>query len=153
MKIILHTEFDIFTYKAAGVTAGLLVYALLAFRFPQFDLLVVTLIAFIIGSLVWFLLSFIVINRNGLCIEFRYSKSRLGFASVTLSKGFKQLDYMEFELPAHRGVHNLELDDQIDNKLMHFLKRHLSDISEFEVIHFVGCTRKDANQIGKLFTN
>ena len=153
MKVIVHTEFDMFTYKAVGAAVGLFIYAILDCKFPQFDLLVACLIAFVIGSLVWYVLSFFVVRRNGLCIEFRYSKNRPKLASVTLSKRFRQLDYMEFELPAHRGVHNLELDDQIDNKLMHFFKRHLSDISEFEVIHFVGCTRKDANQISKLFTN
>jgi len=149
MKVIVHTEFDMFTYKAVGAAVGLLAYAILAYKFSQIDLLVACVIAFLIGSLVWYLLSFIVIKRNGLCIAFRYSKNRPGFASVTLSERFKQLDYMEFELPTDSGAHNQELDNQALDKYKNFITRHLSHLNECEEIHFVGCAQNDANQISK----
>jgi hypothetical protein len=141
-----------FTYKAFGAAAGVLVYAILAYKFSQFDLLVSCLIAFLIGSFVWYALSFLVIKRNGLCIEFRYSKNRPGFISVTLSKRFKQLDYMEFESTV--GVSGLkqEVDDQVLSDLKHFFYRHLDDINESKIVHFVGCTKNDANDIENFFT-
>ena len=150
MKVILNTEFDIFTYKAVGAAVGILIYALLAYKLPQVDLLVASMIAFLIGSLVWYFLSFIFVKRNGLCIEFRYSKNRPRVASVALSKQFKQLDYMEFALPIQSSAHKQDLDDQVLVKLKHFFARHLCKINEFEVIQFVGCTQRDVNQISKL---
>jgi len=143
MKVTLHTEFDIFTYKAVGAVTGILAYAILAYKNPQIDLLVACVIAFLIGSLVWYLLHCVLIKKNGICIEFRYSKNRVGLASVTLSKGFKEIGFMEFELPPNVGSYNQELDSQIPSKLKHFFTRTLSDIGEFDETHFVGCTKND----------
>ena len=150
MKVIVHTEFDMLTFKAVGAAICFLMYAILAYKFPQIVLMVVCLISFFIGSLVWYLLILIIIKRNSLCFESRYSKNRPGFVSVTLSKRFKKIDYMEFELPTHAGAHNRELGGQVHVKLKLFFTRHLSDTSEFEIIQFFGCTERDANQISKL---
>jgi hypothetical protein len=150
MKVIVHTEFDTFTYKAVGAAVGVLIYAVLAYKFRHFDLMVACLIAFLIGSLVWYVLSFLVIKRNGLCFEFRYSKNRPRFVSVTLLKKFKQLDYMEFELLVESGAQNQELDNQALDKFKHFITRYLSHLNECEEIHFVGCTEFEAKKICRL---
>lgn len=153
MKVIVHTEFDIFTYKAVGAAVGILIYAILAYKFSHIDLLLACVIAFFIGSLVWYLLHFVLIKRNGLCIEFRYSNNRVGLASVTLSKGFKELGFMEFELSPNVGSHNPHFDDQVSIKLMRFFTRSYSKINEIEIVHFVGCTQKDASAISQIFKN
>ena len=150
MKVIVYTEFDMFTYKAVGAAVGLLIYAILAYKFPQFDLLVACLIAFLIGSLTWYFLYFILIKRNGLCIEFRYSKKWPRLASVTLSKRFKQLDYMVYELPASVSGNNKEFGGQIHSRLKELLTRNLSDINKYEVIQFVGCSVKDVIEIREI---
>ena len=151
MKVILHTEFDIFTYKAVGAAVGILIYAILAYEFPQIDLMVACLIAFFIGSLVWYLLYFILIKKDGICIEFRYSKNRPRLVSVTLSKRFKQIEYMEFELPTFSGEYKQGFDDQVLFKFKCLFSRHLSTVNEYGIIQFVGCTQKDANKISEIF--
>jgi hypothetical protein len=74
LKVVVHSYFDIFTYKAIGGAAVVLSYAVLLSLFPEVDMVGASLIAIVVGSLCWLMLSYLVTRMNGLCPEFRYYK-------------------------------------------------------------------------------
>ena len=94
----MHTEFERFAHKPVGGAVGILSYAVLLLIWPGIDLVGATVLAILIGSVFWFLLSYLVTCYNGLCIEFRYSKSRPGFSVVTFWRGLKKLGEMELDV-------------------------------------------------------
>ena len=94
LKVVVHSYFDMFTYKALGGAAFVLSYAVLLSLFPEFDL-GASLIAMLVGSLCWLMLSYRITRMNGLCIEFRYSKSRPGLSVMILWRGLKKLSHLE----------------------------------------------------------
>ena len=51
LKVVVHSDFDMFTYKAIGGAAFVLSYAVLLSFFPEFDLVGASLIAMLVGSL------------------------------------------------------------------------------------------------------
>ena len=147
LKVVVHSYFDMFTYKAMGSAAFVLSYAVLLSFFPEFDLVGASLTAMIVGSLCWLMLSYLATRMNGLCIEFRYSKSRPGLSVMTLWRGLKKLGYVEI---------NMSLDDsgkpklnqaQVIAKLNYFFERHQYTLTSAQVMHFVGCQRDDADKV------
>ncbi len=84
LKVAVHSYFDMFTYKAMGGAAFVLSYAVWLSFFPKFDLVGASLIAMLVGGLCWLMLSYRATRMNGLCIEFRYSKSRPSLSEMTL---------------------------------------------------------------------
>ena len=145
--MIVHTEFERFTHKALGGTIGILSYALLMSIWPTIDLVGATIIAFLIGSAFWFLLSYLVTRSNGLCIEFRYSKSRPGMSIVTLWRGLKQLGQMELDVTLDKCGTQKLTESQALAKLNYFLNRYQNAIDVAKAIHFIGCRENDADRI------
>ena len=153
MKVIVHTEFERFTHKALGATIGILSYALLLSIWPAIDLAGATVIAFLLGSAFWFLLSYLVTRRNGLCIEFRYSKSRPGLSVVTLWRGFKRLGQFELDVALDKDGTQKLTKSQALAKLNYFLNRYQNAIDVAKTINFVGCRQADANKICQLISS
>ena len=153
MKVIVHTEFERFTHKALGATIGILSYALLLSIWHSIDLVGATIIAFLIGSAFWFLLSYLVTRNNGLCIEFRYSKSRPGLSVVTLWSGLKKLGQLELDVALGKDGTQKLTESQALAKLNYFLNRYQNAINLAKTIHFVGCRERDANKIRQLFSS
>ena len=153
MKVIVHTEFERFTHKALGATIGILSYAVLLSIWPAIDLAGATVIAFLIGSAFWFLLSYLVTRNNGLCIEFRYSKSRPGMSIVTLWRGLKKLGQMELNVTLDKDGTQKLTESQALAKLNYFLNRYQNAIDVAKTIHFVGCRESDADKICLLFSS
>lgn len=147
MKVIVHTEFERFTHKALGGTIGILSYALLVSIWTSIDLAGATVIAFLMGSAFWFLLSYLVTRSNGLCIEFRYSKIRPGLSVVALWRGFKQLGQLELDVTLDKDGNQKLTESQALAKLNYFLNRYLYAIDVAKTIHFVGCRESDADKI------
>ena len=147
MKVIVHTEFERFTHKALGATIGILSYALLLSIWPGIDLAGATVIAFLIGSAFWFFLSYLVTRSNGLCIEFRYSKSRPGLSVVTLWRGLKRLGQMELDVALGKDGNQKLTESQALAKLNYFFNRYQNAIDLAKTIHFVGCRESDADNI------
>jgi len=153
VKVIVHTEFERFTHKALGATIGILSYAVLLSIWPAIDLAGATVIAFLIGSAFWFLLSYLVTRNNGLCIEFRYSKSRPGMSIVTLWRGLKKLGQMELNVTLDKDGTQKLTESQALAKLNYFLNRYQNAIDVAKTIHFVGCRESDADKICLLFSS
>ena len=95
LKVVVHSYFDMFTYKALGGAAFVLSYAVLLSLFLEFDLVGASLIAMLVGSLCWLMLSYWITRMNRLCIEFCYSKSRPGLSVMMLWRGLKKLSHLE----------------------------------------------------------
>ena len=148
--MIVHTEFERFTHKALGATIGILSYAVLLSIWPAIDLAGATVIAFLIGSAFWFLLSYLVTRNNGLCIEFRYSKSRPGMSIVTLWRGLKKLGQMELNVTLDKDGTQKLTESQALAKLNYFLNRYQNAICLAKTMHFVGCRKTDADRISQL---
>ena len=148
--MIVHTEFERFTHKALGATIGILSYALLVSIWSSIDLAGATVIAFLIGSAFWFLLSYLVTRSNGLCVEFRYSKGRPGMSVVTLWRGLKQLGQIELDVALDKDGAQKLTQSQALAKLNYFLNRYQNAINLAKTIHFVGCRERDANRISQL---
>ena len=152
MKVIVHTEFERFTHKALGGTIGILSYALLLSIWPSIDLAGATVIAFLTGSAFWFLLSYLVTRNNGLCIEFRYSKSRPGLSVVTLWSGLKRLGQMELDVALDKDGNQKLTESQALAKMNYFLNRYQNAIDVAKTIHFVGCRESDTKKIFQLLS-
>ena len=153
MKVIVHTEFERFTHKALGATIGILSYALLLSIWPGIDLAGATVIAFLIGSAFWFLLSYLVTRSNGLCIEFRYSKSRPGLSVVTLWSGLKNLGQIDLDVTLDKGGTQKLTESQVLAKLNYFLNRYQNATNVAKTMHFVGCRESDTKKICQLFSS
>ena len=153
MKVIVHTEFERFTHKALGGTIGVLSYALLLSIWPAIDLVGATIVAFLIGSAFWFLLSYLVTRSNGLCIEFRYSKSRPGLSVVTLWSGLKNLGQIDLDVTLDKGGTQKLTESQVLAKLNYFLNRYQNATNVAKTMHFVGCRESDAKKICQLFSS
>ena len=147
MKVVVHSYFDIFTYKAMGGAAFVLSYAVLLSFFPEFDLVGASLIAMLIGSLCWLILSYLATRMNGLCIEFRYSKSRPGLSVMTLWRGLKKLDHVEINMSVDGSSQPKMNDVQVVSKLKCFFESYRGALSSARVLHFVGCQKGDADRI------
>jgi hypothetical protein len=147
LKVVVHSYFDMFTYKAMGGAAFVLSYAVLLSFFPEFDLVGASLIAMLVGSLVWLMLSYLATRMNGLCIEFRYSKSRPGLSEMTLWRGLKKLGHMEIDMSLDNlGKPKLN-QTQVITKLSYFFERHQNAFISAQVMHFVGCQKDDADKV------
>jgi hypothetical protein len=136
-----------FTYKALGGAAFVLSYAVLLSLFPEFDVVGASLIAMLVGSLCWLMLSYLATRMNGLCIEFRYSKSRPGLSVMTLWRGLKKLDYVEINMSLDRSSKPKMNDVQIFSQLKCFFEDYKSAFSSSKVLHFVGCQKGDVDRI------
>ena len=147
LKVVVHSYFDMFTYKAMGGAAFVLSYAVLLSFFPEFDLVGASLIAMLVGSLCWLILSYLATRVNGLCIEFRYSKSRPGLSVMTLWRGLKKLDHVEINMSLD-GLGKLTINQtQVTAKLNYFFERHQHALILAQVMHFVGCQKDDADKV------
>jgi len=51
LKVVVHSYFDMFTYKAMGGAMFVLSYAVFLSFFPEFDLVGASLIAVLVGNL------------------------------------------------------------------------------------------------------
>ena len=69
LKVLVHSYFDMFTYKAMGGAAFVLSYAALLPLFPEFDLVDSSLIAVFNDSLCWVMLSYLGTRMNGFWIK------------------------------------------------------------------------------------
>ena len=66
LKVVVHSYFDMLTYKAMGGAATVLTHAVLLSLFPEFDMVGSSLIAMFVGSLCWLMLSYLATRMNGL---------------------------------------------------------------------------------------
>jgi hypothetical protein len=147
LKVVVHSYFDMFTYKAMGGAAFVLSYAVLLSFFPEFDLVGASLISMLVGSLCWLMLSYLGTRMNGLCIDFRYSKSRSGLSEMTLLRGLKKLGYVEINMAVEGSGKPKMNDAQIVSQLKCFFESYRSALSSARVLHFVGCQKDDVDRI------
>ena len=147
LKVVVHSYFDMFTYKAIGGAAFVLSYAVLLSFFPEFDLVGASLIAVLVGSLCWLMLSYLATRMNGLCIEFRYSKSRSGLSEMTLWRGLKKLGHVEINMAVEGSGKPKMSDVQVVSQLKCFFESYRSALSSVRVLHFVGCQKGDVDRI------
>jgi hypothetical protein len=152
LKVVVHSYFDMFTYKAMGGAAFVLSYAVLLSFFPEFDLVGASLIAMLVGSLVWLMLSYLATRMNGLCIEFRYSKSRHGLSEMTLWRGLKKLGHVKIDMSLDGSSNSKVNDVQIISQLKCFFESYRSALSSSKVLHFVGCQKDDVDRIYRVIT-
>jgi len=93
------------------------------------------------------MLSHLSTHMNGLCIEFRFSKSRPSLSVMTLWRGLKELDHVEINM----AVDNLgkpKLNQiQVTAKLNYFFERHQNALISAQVVHFVGCQKDDVDKV------
>jgi len=152
VKVVMHSYFDMFTYKAMGGAAFVLSYAVLLYVFPEFDLVGASLIAMFVGSLCWLMLSYLATRMNGLCIEFRYSKNRSGLSEMTLWRGLKKLGHVEINMAVEGSGKPKMNDVQVVSQLKCFFESYRSILSSSKVFHFVGCQKDDADRIYRVIT-
>jgi hypothetical protein len=112
-----------------------------------FDLVGASLIAMFVGSLCWLMLSYLATRMNGLCIEFRYSKSRPGLSEMTLWRGFKKLGHVKIDMSLDDSGKPKLNQTQVTAKLNYFFERHQNALRSAQVMHFVGCQKDDADRI------
>jgi hypothetical protein len=141
-----------FTYKAIGGASFVLSYAVLLSFFPEFDLVGASLIAMLAGSLCWLMLSYLATRMNGVCIEFRYSKSRSGLSEMTLWRGLKKLDHMEIDMSLDNLAKPKLNQTQVISKLSYFFERHQNTLISAQVMHFVGCQKDDADKVCRVIS-
>jgi hypothetical protein len=84
---------------------------------------------------------------NGLCIEFRYSKSRPGLSEMTLWRGLKKLGHVEINMAVEGSGKPKMNDAQIVSQLKCFFESYGSTLNSSKVLHFVGCQKDDADRI------
>ena len=151
LKVVVHSYFDMFTYKALGGSAFVLSYAVLLSLFPEFDL-GTSLIAMLVGSLCWLMLSYRITHMNGLCIEFRYSKSRPGLSVMILWRGLKKLGHVEIDMSLDDSSKLKVNETQVIAKLNYFFERYQNALTSAQVMHFVGCQKDDADKVCRVIS-
>jgi hypothetical protein len=147
LKIVVHSYFDMFTYKAMGGSAFVLSYAVLLSLFPEFDIVGASLIAMLVGSLCWLILSYLATRMNGLCIEFRYSKSRPGLSEMTLWRGLKKLGHVEINMSLDGSSKPKMNNVHVVSQMRCFFEGYGSALNSAKVLHFVGCQKGDVDRI------
>jgi hypothetical protein len=84
---------------------------------------------------------------NGLCIEFRYSKSRSGLSEMTLWRGFKKLGHVRIDMSLD-GSSNPKMNDvQVVSQLKCFFESYRSTLNSSKVLNFVGYQKDDVDRI------
>ena len=111
-----------------------------------------SLIAVLVGNLCWLMLSYLATRMNGFCIEFRYSKSRLGLSEMTLWRGLKKLGHVEIDMSLDGSSKPKMNDVQVVSQLKCFFESYRSTLSSSKVLHFVGCQKDDADRIYRVIT-
>jgi hypothetical protein len=152
LKVVVHSYFDMFTYKAMGGAAFVLSYAVLLSFFPEFDLVGASLIAMFVGSLCWLMLSYLATRMNGLCIEFRYSTSRPCLSELTLWRRSKRLGHIEINMSLDDSGKPKVNETQVITKLNYFFEPYLNALTSAQVLHFVGCQKDDADKVCKVIS-
>jgi len=152
LKILVHSYFDMFTYKAMGGAAFVLSYAVFLSFFPEFDLVGASLIAMLVGSLCWLMLSYLATRMIGLCIEFRYSKSRPGLSEMTLWRGLRKLGHVEVNMSLDGSGKSKVNETQFIAKLHYFFECYHKALTSAQVVHFVGCQKEDADKVCRVIS-
>ena len=93
------------------------------------------------------MLSYLATRMNGLCIEFRYSKSRPGLSVMTLWRGLKKLGHVEINMSLDGSSKPKMNDVQVVSQLKCFFESYRSILSSSKVLHFVGCQNGDVARI------
>ena len=121
---------------------------ILAF-FPEFYLVEASLIAVLVGSLCWLMLSYLATHMNGLCIEFCYSKSRPSLSEMRLWRGLRKLGHVKIDMSLDGSSKPKMNDVNIISQLKCFFESYRSTLSSAKVLHFVGCQKDDAARVCK----